>query len=291
MSVVDETALESLTEAVLQAIGRGEDIPHAAVALLLRRYASTGGAGVQEAAEQALTRVLDEIPAGRHDTPEWLIVLTEAAALSADERLAHAVARVGAVLRSTWPSRGPVGPAMRTVEACLRAAPLVPSNTRSLLAEGVDELERLVGATYVPGEGLSSSIGRVEGPRGTLEDQASGAGALLAATGATGRLSYGMLAEELAQFACRQWWDDTLGGFRGDFLANCQATRVLCQLAVLRADGGYLQAALVAPHADYPARARRALDTLAQEAPRHGIGAANYGLALLDWLAFARGLQ
>lgn len=291
MSLVHDATVERLTETVLQAINRGEDIPQSAVALLLRRYADTGHSGVQEAAEQALTRVLDEVPAGKHDTPEWLIVLTEAAAFSPDDRLAHAVARVGTSLRSTWPSRGPVGPAMRTVEACLHAATLVRSDGPSLLAQSVDELERLVGATYLPGEGLSSSIGDIEGPRGTLEDQSSGAGALLAAIGATGRLPYGMLAEELVQFACQRWWDEGLGRFQGDFAANCQAARVLCQLAVLRADGGYVQSAVIAPHADYTERARRVLDALAEEAPRHGVGAASYGLALLDWFAFAHGLQ
>jgi len=291
MSVVDDPALERLTEAVLEAVDRREDIPPVAVALLLRRYADTGRAGVRDAAEQVLTRVLDELPTGTFDTPEWLIALTEAAALSSDQRLAHAVARVGTSIRSSWPSRGPVGPAMRTVEACLRAATLVPSVSGTLLADGVDELERLIGRTYLPGEGLAAGIGHIEGPRGALDDQASGAGALLAAIGATGRLPYGMLAEELVQFSCQQWWDDRLGRFRGDFLVNCQATRVLVQLAVLRAEGEYLQAAVVARQADYEAQARRALDTLAEEAPRHGVDAANYGLTLLDWFAFARGLQ
>ena len=298
-------ALEWIVERVLEALAGGELVSPAALTLLLRRYAATGRADLGDALGPALARALDR--ATSPDRPEvggaeWLALFVEAAAISEDERLPAAASALVAALRRSWPSRGALTPALRSIDACLSAAHL--GNEDVVAVAAIDELERIVGVTYEPGEGL---VG------GDLRDHAAAAATLLTAFAIAGRLPYAMLAEELIQFARRTWWDDERGGFDAErrtenaerrtkhvergtenaerstqnvepFLANCEAARVLCRLAVLHADPDYRQVAVIARQSDYAEDARRTLESLAPAYRDRGAESAAYGLAIDEFL-------
>jgi transketolase len=149
------------------------------------------------------------------------------------------------------------------------------------LASAIDDLETLVGRSYEPGYGLDG---------GTLADHVRSALALLAAFDITGRLPYSMLAEELLQFARRQWWQDDRGAFAGDVRDNAVAARVLCGLEILRQDPQYAEAAVVAHDTRYAHDVGRILAAIASDQPERSGAAADYGLALLDWFALRFGL-
>jgi hypothetical protein len=234
---VDETPLDWLTDTVLQDVQTSDRPSPAAVIFLLRRYTDTARDDLRAAVEQGLTSALHSVEQERdpRDRCEWLNVCLEAAGVSDDERLAAAV-------RQATPST-------------------------------VEDLERLVGRSYEPGEGL---VG------GDLADHVRCASALLIAFGITGRLPYPMLAEELVEAARRRWWDDAAGLFGADFVSNCQAVRVLTRLAALHEDPEYIQTAVSARESTCAADARRAVAALEPMYRAHAAAAAWYGLALLD---------
>jgi hypothetical protein len=149
----------------------------------------------------------------------------------------------------------------------------------SLAAGAVDELERLVGATYQPGQGLTAP--RTTGHRGTPRDHVQMAAALLTAHAVTGRLPYAMLADDLMQFASRLWWlDDLPAGSTLEAVAErCEACRVLAHLARVHADPEYTRAAVSAPGFDHLAQADRLLQATAAAAARFGIHACIHALA------------
>jgi uncharacterized protein YyaL (SSP411 family) len=187
---------------------------------------------------------------------------------------------------------------MPSVDACLAAAPLfAPTETAAagLLQAAIDELERVVSAAYQPGRGVAHALGGTPARPGELDDHVSAAAALLTAFGATGRLPYSMLAEELMQYARRTWWDEARGGFGQagaggagfpptGFSSNCSAARVLCRLAALLEDDEYRRVAVVAADADYAADAERTLEALARGYRARGVEAAPYAVALGEWL-------
>lgn len=212
----------------------------AAVVFLLLRYTLRGGEHVRGAIEAGLTRGLQTFGAERDpcERCHWVGVFADASAISEDERLVDVVERS--------------------------------------LAQVIDDLERLVSAAYVPGEGL---------PDRSLEDQMRCASALLVAFGLTGRLPYSMLAEEIVQAARRGAWDGEAGRFRGDFHANCTAAQLACRLAALHRDADYAASAVVVSHATYPRDGERVLAWLAPIYQEHRYASADYGLALLDWFA------
>ncbi len=163
------------------------------------------------------------------------------------------------------------------------------------MAAAIDELERLVGGAYEPGEGLLGGAGPQS--RGTLEEHVAAAGALLSAYRATARLPYSMLAEELMRFARRQWWMDT-GWFsdRGDpdsasdetFLVNCEASRVLTRISSLHADAEYRQAVVVADGAEGVTNygdADRILAWLGRSWPAHRMAGPDYAIAFGERLS------
>ena len=271
---------------MLHSLPGDEPIPPAALRLLVRRYAATGREDLREALGPALARALDvvgsSVPA--EEAAEWLMLIVEAATVTADDRLPVAAAALAATLRGQWPSRAGVDLAMRSLDACLTAAPLLADEGGALVSSAIDELERIIRLVYGPGEGLAQSLREPDGDRGGLAEHVSGASALLTAYGITGRLPYSMLAEELVQFARHAWWDDTGGRWKqADFLLGCAAVRVIARLAVLHADDDYPRAAVVAIGADYRDDAGRTLAGLGAEYRRHGIAAASYGLALDEW--------
>jgi hypothetical protein len=274
-------AVEQVTVAVLDALARDEAPTSAALRFLLRAYAATGRDDVRDAIEPALARALELAPSAPLDEqPRWLFLFAEAAAMSADDRLLPAAGLLVRHLRSTWGrDRQPLDVAATGVDACLRAARIV--SIADLTQSAIDELERIVGAAYQPGFGVS----------GKLMDQIAVASALLTAHQDTGRLPYSMLAEELVQSARRTTWDQARGAFVDretalggpqPFALNCEAATVLSRLAALHRSAEYLEAAVVAPGADYDDDAARILHTLAADAAGHGLAGAVYGLAVAE---------
>jgi uncharacterized protein YyaL (SSP411 family) len=140
------------------------------------------------------------------------------------------------------------------------------------VADAVDALEALVTRVYRPGTALAA-----------LEAHTALAAALLTAFGATGRIPYAMLADELMQTARRCWWDDASGAFTGTVDADAGALRVVHRLAALQRDGSYRQSAVVSDRVDYLADAGRLLTRLEARLPfASALSSARFGLALLE---------
>jgi hypothetical protein len=240
-----------------------------ALIFLLRHFAATDREDVREILGQALTAALERYA----DEPSvegraaWLSLFRDAAALSDDERLPDAAGSLVAGLRRDWRSRMSIADAAHSIEACLHAADLDPDGAGALITAAVDELERIVGHSYGPGEGIGDDYG----------DHVRVAAALLTAYEVTGRLPYAMLAEELTQASKHTAVQDR------SFSISCEAARVFCRLAGLHGDADYRAAAILAPNADYRADASRILAELAPRA--RADGAAIYGLALSELLS------
>ena len=238
-----------------------------ALVFLLRQFAATDRDAIRDRLGEALTDALaqhtgDAAPAQR---AAWLLLFREAAALSSDERLAAAAVGLTDSLRRDWRSRASVADAMYAVDACLRAADVNGDRAGALIAATIDELERIVGESYEPGEGI-----------GDYADHIRAAAALITAYDVTGRLPYAMLAEELMQASTR------MSAGRG-FAIECEAARVFCRLAALHDADDYRAAAVIAPDADYRADASRMLAALSPRARAED--APIYGLALSELLA------
>src|SRR5262249_21782885 len=150
-------------------------------------------------------------------------------------------------LRGEWKRADRVADLLTAVDACLQAT--TAFETPGLVRDAIDELERVVGATYRPGYGVSSVVGLPAGSR-LVSDQIAGASALVTACVGTARLPYGMLAEELIQFARRTFWDAAAGAFADDagppsaYVLNCDAARVLCRLTRLLENEEYRSGAV-----------------------------------------------
>jgi hypothetical protein len=273
-----QTAIETLTDAVLDAESRGEALDPAALLFLLRRYAMTGRDDFRCALERGLTRAVAlDLAASRSNLADAVQALCEAAAVTDDERVVDAVVAGAAELQRAWPSRGPVSEAMRTIEACLAARHwLTPA--RDAIAAAIDELERIVCLVYRPGEPLPEVLARPDAGDGSLDAHVFSSAALLAAHDATGRLPYSMLAEELMQ-PVRTRSD-------GAFATRCNAARVFCRLARLHDDPDYVAVAVIGRDCDYRAEARGIVEALMPSYRDHGAAGAIYGLAL-DELASA----
>jgi uncharacterized protein len=112
----------------------------------------------------------------------------------------------------------------------------------------VTSLERVLVATYKPGEGVAHWADP-DAVRHLLTDHVHAAWALLHLHEATGSETYPMLAEELLRTAIRTLWDEDDGGFRDHapaaddvglmadpvkpFASNCLAARALTRIARL----------------------------------------------------------
>lgn len=270
---------------VLEADARGEPLDPAALALLLRHYVATGRDEAAAAVERGLARGLDTI-AGADDDAAWLELFAEAAPLTDDERLPAAAEVLTARVRATWPSRrGGVAAAMRSAGACLAASRILDSSTRNaVIRSAVDELERIVGRVYRPGEAIAHSLEKPDEDDGDLRDHVESAAALLNAYEISGRLPYSMLAEELVQRAARTLTSD-------DFFVRGAMARVLCRLAALHDDEEYRQIAVLAGQSDYAADAGRMLTAMSPQWQEFGAAAAIYGLAMDEWLRVTRQMQ
>jgi len=251
-------AVEHVSRVVLDELARGEAPTADALRLLLRGYAATGRDDFRDALEAGLASALEiSADSSSESSPQWLMLFAEAADASDDERLRDAVSNLASKVRMIWGATRSIGLAALSVEACLRA--------KVDLRSAVDELERIVGARYEPGEGIDGSI----------EDEVRVASALLTAFFITDRLPYAMLAEELIRRTRRM-----LPGARNlSFAAQCDAAAVLARMAALHLNDEYRAAAVIAPDARYADDAAGILERLAGDAGAHGLAGAAYGLA------------
>jgi uncharacterized protein YyaL (SSP411 family) len=256
-------SVDRVTAAVLERAAHGEALSPAALAFLVRRYRAGAGPDVSDALGMGLGAAL--APRGddgsTRNRAERLRALTEALTVSEDERLLDAARDVIDQLSRQWGAPTPgVAEAAMSVEACLLASHLV--DPHELVPRAIDELERIVGSVYTPGQAI-----------GDTRDHVSVASALLTAFEISGRLPYSMLAEELVQAA--------RGDFgRADFVTRCLAVRVLGRLAALHDDTSYRAAAVIKAEADYRNDAAQLLDTLSDSLADPHVDIACYGLAL-----------
>jgi hypothetical protein len=272
-----DVSLDVITDRVLARVANGAAIEPLSLIFLLRQYRASGREDVCEALGQGLAAALD-LYGGHQETPArvgWLRAFTEGAALSDDVRLSDAVRELVGVISGGWPSQTTVDEASESIDACLAASHLADPST--IVQRSIDELERVVAAAYHPGAGVAHVMtGNAHGQGGLL-DHVRLASALLTAFGATGRLPYSMLAEELMQSS------------RGDLSASAdvvamtEAARVLCRLASLHDDADYRSAAVVATGADYRADAQAVLERAAHLIDAASVHAALYGIALAEW--------
>ena len=270
--------LADVAARAVDAIAREEPVAAAVPTFLLRHYLDSGRAELQDALGLALAQALtladqDATVTGR---AAWLTLLVEATAVAEDERMLPAAATLLAGLQAAWPTLTRIDEVSASVEACLRAAEIL--HPAELVQGAIDQLERVIGGSYRPGDGLVREGDGIR-VRGSLEDHVRGASALLTAFEVTGRLPYAMLAEELIAIAGRERRPDA------GHAIQCEAACVLCRLAALHDDPDYRGAAVVATGADYRAEAARIL-AANSDAARAGTpaSAAAYGLALLDLL-------
>jgi hypothetical protein len=267
-----ERTIERLTTQVLDALSRGESVGPLALTLLVRRYAATDRQDLADALGPALAAAAErDFSAPAASDADWLTLLVESCGVSSDARLRSAAERLIGALRRRWAAAVDVESAMWSIGACLSAADLV--DPRELVPAAIDELERIVGATYRPGAGLGHLVASPDAERGQLHDHVRAASALLTAYDLTARVPYAMLAEELIQFAMRQ-----------PLALDCEAARVLIRLAALHATPSYRAAAVLAPDVDYTSDAARVLAAFEPDSRARGADeVAVFGLALTEW--------
>jgi uncharacterized protein YyaL (SSP411 family) len=152
--------------------------------------------------------------------------------------------------------------------------------------EALEQLERVLLASYRPGAGVAHYLDDTAHVRGLLGDHVAMIHALLDAEGAAGGEPYAMMAEELAHYVLGTMWDDACGGIfdratdnaevgllrarRKPFVINAEAARAFARLA--RTSG----------EADFRARAEATLRQLAPAARAQGPLAAHYLLAVRE---------
>ena len=278
--------LDKVVARAVDAVAREEPFTAAVPTFLLRHYLAadlgTGAASVQDVLGTALAQGL-LLAGGATDVigrAAWLLLLVEATAVADDERLLPAVAALVDGLRAEWPAQTRIDEASASVEACLRAVELV--NPDELAQGAIDQLERVIGGSYRPGDGLVRERGGIR-LRCSADDHVRGASALLTAFELTGRLPYSMLAEELIAIAGRALPADA------GLVIRCEAARGLCRLALLHDDPGYRGSAVIAAGADYRADASRILSAESAGAlAGTASDAAAYGLALRELLHYVR---
>ena len=284
--------LDRLADDVLRVLTDGAAATPDALSFLLRRYGETGRADVRDALEPALATALNQPIATwpPRDRAAWLPVFVAAAALVDDARVPATVGSLAESLRADFAAASRVDEAFAIVEARLAAAAVV--SPHAIVPDAIDDLERIVGGAYRPGDGLAHDLRMPGGPRGRIGDHVCAASALLTAYHVTARIPYAMLAEELMQFARRTSWDEEAGVFTGagvtadeGFATNCGAARVWCRLASLHAQEEYCAAAVIAPDAAPSAEAERILASPLIASAVRGLACATYGLALAEWLA------
>jgi len=173
--------------------------------------------------------------------------------------------------------------------AAASAALLVASRTLEdddLAREAIEQLERVLLASYRPGRGIAHyDDGSLRVP-GLLADYVAMIHAILDAHEAAESEPYTMMAEELAHFVVNSFWDEASGACddrahetgeigllrdrRTPFVANCDAIRAFARVARLSTDG------------EFRRRAEAAARAMARLAAGHGPLAAHYVLAIRE---------
>ena len=274
--------LDTLASVVLDAVLRdtgGTAVTPAALTFLLHEYRATDrqdlGDGLGHALAVALDRCATDVTIV--ERAGWLTLFVETLAIADDERVRAAVENLLGQLRSAWSVTTQVDEGAVSIDACLRAAFAI--NPEGLIPAAVDELERIVGGAYQPGEGVVRALRERSPIRGALNAQVHSASAMLTAYDVAGRLPYAMLAEELMQRVRRDLANEP------DCALNCEAALVLCRLAALHDDVDYCAAAVIAPDADYYADADRVLAAQSPRALALGVNGAPYGIALREFIS------
>lgn len=283
--------IDWITDVIVAAIQRGDAIAADALRFLLRRYCATDRADLRDTLEPGLANGLRCQAAAEttYERAAWLMLFSEAAAISDDDRLQAAGVDLIGALRREWGCAADVGMGAASVDACMLAGSHL-LDPQSIVPDAIDELERIVAAAYRPGSGLARSVNDPDGDRGDLADHVRTSSALLTAYDFSGRLPYPMLAEELMQFVRQTRWDEQAGAFHDSregvrelFAINCEAACVLCRLAALHSRGDYRAAAVIRADADYAGDAARILAAQGRAFREHGVTSAPYGLALLSY--------
>jgi hypothetical protein len=262
--------LNAITARLIAALAGDQPTSAECTRFLLRQYLGAERDDLRDALGSGLAQALtqaagDPTVVGR---AAWLTLFVEASAIADDERILEAIGELLSALRAESRTLRAVNEAAASVDACLRASSLF--DPAEIVPDAIDQLERVIGGAYQPGEGV----------RGGPSDQVRAASALITAYEITGRLPYSMLAEELMQLARQSPAVDT------DLVLHCETARVLCRLAALHADADYRGAAVIAVNADYRSDAARIL--MAQSARALNASpdeAAVYGLALRELMA------
>ena len=266
--------IERVTAIVLERAERGAALSPSALTFLVRRYLAASEPDVSGVLGYALAGALAQ-PFDESSTLEraaWLRAFVEAIAVSEDPRLAETARDLIAGLAAEWPALTRIGDAAPSIEAGLVASHLV--DPRELVPRAIDELERIVGAVYHPGQRV-----------GDVADHVCLASALLTAYEATGRLPYSMLAEELMQAHHVHFGPSSSGTEVHDFTVGCDAVRVWSRLAALHDDEAYRSSAVIKADAAYRADALRMLEQLSAALDDPRVDAARYGLALDEFHA------
>lgn len=264
--------LDAIAARIVDAVAGDDELPPEASTCLLRCYVASPRHDLGDALGRALARALEAAGAAADTRARaaWLTLFAETAPIADDERIPEAAGALADRLRATWPGDATTADGFAasaaSIDACLRASSAF--DRPAIVQPAIDELERIVGASYRPGEGLRLARGA-----DALAAHVACASALLTAFEITARLPYSMLAEELMQPVRRA----PSGGANAD----CAAARVLCRLAALHDAADYRAAAVLAPDADYRADAARMLRAHAALARAgHLTDAARYGIAL-----------
>ena len=146
-----------------------------------------------------------------------------------------------------------------------------------MIVETIDELERVVGIAYEPGDGVAQTLSTRTRSTGDLATHVAVAHALLRAYDVSGRLAYPMLAEELMQESLRTRTESGT-------LSTVEGARVLIRLTDLQRDPDYRAVAVTRDDAAYREVAEQWLRAFDAEADAPLAAAAAYALAVSDWL-------
>jgi hypothetical protein len=256
-------AVDDVTAAVLEALRRGDAPTPESLRLLLRGYVTTGRDEFRDVLEPTLAHAL-ELAADSSSAAAagWLMLFAEAADASDDARLREAASDLASKARMNWGGAQPVDVSAASVDAYLRALPVLGLDAARA---PIDELERLVAGSYAPGTGIGGSV----------DKEITVASALLTAFAVTDRLPYAMLAEELLRHARVE----LLNSSTVPFSTVCSAASALSRMAALHRVTEYRTAAVIASDADYAGDAAEMLERVAGEAQALGPAAAAYALA------------
>jgi len=260
--------IQSITDDLVAALDAGAPLTAPALRFLARRLRDTAADSIASALGLPLAAILSS---RLEDEPlearaRWLTALADAALLSSDARIRDVGGRLAAGLQAACTGERRVRAASVAIAALIEAGEV--AGVPSVLA-AVDALERVVGAAYRPGDGMSAMLDEPRDCAGAAGDQTASAAALLAAHAATGRLPYAMLADELMQVAFRRTWDDE---------TTATAVHVCCGLARLHRVHDFRASAVISD-LDYEAKADDLIAAMSAESD-----AATYGLALAERL-------